>query len=137
MKKIYLLAFFPLLLTSCAPSIVRYVGSQQSPTRKVDVFVDASSIKREYEIIGKGYTEPNWRGQVNQEEMLRSAIEKARKNGADAIFFKEVFVPTPGTNISTHSRTDSAGKSLVLNTNTEITPVYGYFHKEMLFLKYK
>lgn len=137
MNKIYPLFFLSILFSSCTVSMVRYVGSKNTPTDKVDVYVEESAIKRKYVIVGKGYMEPNWRGQVNQDKMLKYAIEKAKKNGADAVFFRDIFIPTPGTNINTYSRTDSVGRSSITNSGTTIGPAYGYFHKEMLFLKYE
>lgn len=139
MKQIYTLCLFVILFSSCSfkGTKVNYVGSKNSPTEKVDVYVDESAIKKQYEIVGKGYLQtPVWRQNV-QEKLLEKAIEKAKKNGADAIFYKEVFIPTPGTNISTYSQTDSLNKGLITKTNTSISPTYGYFHKELLFLKYK
>jgi hypothetical protein len=136
MKKIYSPYLLILFFSACTPAKVSYVGSTNTPTQKVDVFVDESAIKRKYEVIGKGYVEPNWRGQLQQERILEKAIEKAKKNGADAVFFKETYIVTSGSNISTQSRADSVGKSLITNSNTAVSPVYGYFHKELLFLKY-
>lgn len=87
--------------------------------------------------MGKGYPQTPFLKQNAQEKLLEKAIEKAKKNGADAIFYKEIFIPSPGTKISTYSQTDSLNKGLVTKTNTSVSPTYGYFHKELLFLKYK
>lgn len=136
MKKIYI-AFLSILLASACTSVkFSYVGSTSTPTQKVDVYVEENAIKRHYEIVGKGYTEPNWRGQYDHEKILAKAIEKARKNGADAVFFRETWMPASGTTIHTNTRADSSGKSLITRSNSTIGPVSGYFHKEILFLRY-
>lgn len=136
MKKIYpfLLSF---LLVSCQLSRFDYVGSRHAPTRNVEVFVDEKAIPRPYLIIGKGYEVPAWGGFLNREKMLAKALEKARKYGADAVFYRDQFIPSLGTQVSSQTRTDSVGQAMVTSTNTSVTPVYGYWHHEILFLKYK
>lgn len=136
MKKIYpfLLAFS---FTACHTARVDYIGSRHSPTRNVEIFVDEKAISRPYLIIGKGYEVPGWGGIMNREKMLASALEKARKNGADAVFYRNQFIPAPGTQINTQSRTDSLGKAVVTSASTSVNPVYGYWHHEILFLKYQ
>ena len=137
MKRLYIILSFAIIISSCSAAKFHYVGSKNAPVQNVDVFVDERTIKNPYEVIGKGYGVPNWRRKLDQEKMLGRAIEKAKKNGADAIFFKETFIPSPGTTVSTHTKTDSIGKSVITNSNTSVSPVYGYFNKEILFLKYK
>jgi PBP1b-binding outer membrane lipoprotein LpoB len=137
MKNVYLIYFLAVIISSCSAAKFRYVGSKNPPVQKVDVYVDERSIKKQYDIVGKGYAEPNWMRKLDQEKMLEMAIEKAKKNGADAIFFKETFIPTPGTAVNTHTQTDTLGKSVITSSNTSIMPVYGYLNKEILFLKYK
>lgn len=140
MKNIYAI-LFSLLLFSCTASKIEYVGSKNAPTHKVDVFVDEKSISKPYEIIGKGFEKASWRGQVNKEKILTLAIEKAKKYGADAVFFKETYILSPGTNISVYSRTDSLPNPFIkgteTRTSTSVTPVTGYWRNEILFLKYK
>jgi hypothetical protein len=137
MKNVYIICFVTIIISSCSAAKFRYVGSKNPPVQKVDVYVDEKSIKKQYDIVGKGYAEPNWKRKPDQEKMLEMAIEKAKINGADAVFFKETFIPTPGTSINTHTQTDSLGKSIITNSNTSVIPVYGYFNKEILFLKYR
>lgn len=136
MKKIY-----PILLalsfSACHTARLDYIGSRQTPSRNVEIFVDEKAIPRPYLIIGKGYEVPGWGGLLNREKMLARAIEKARKNGADAVFYKDQFIPTPGTQINTQSRNDSLGMAMVTSSSTSVNPVYGYWHHEILFLKYK
>ncbi|MCX6318573.1 MAG: hypothetical protein NTW29_14870 [Bacteroidetes bacterium] len=136
MKKIYIAILSLSLLSACTPVRFSYVGSSSTPTQKVDVFVEENAIKRNYVVVGKGYAQPNWRGEYDQEKILAKAIEKARKNGADAVFFRETWMPASGTTIHTNSRADSSGKSLITQSNSTIGPVSGYFHKEILFLRY-
>jgi iron uptake system EfeUOB component EfeO/EfeM len=140
MQKIYISCIILIPFTSCFTRLnFYYVGDKSRPTEKVDVFVDASAIKKEYTIIGKGYSEIiyNWKQKLHSEKILTSAIEKAKQNGADAVFFKETFIYTQGTNINTHGRIDSVGKAVVTASSTTISPTVGYFHNEILFLKYK
>ncbi len=133
--------FYPFLLSlffiSCHSTRFEYVGSKEAPTTLVDVFVDEKAIPRPYLVIGKGYEVPGLGGRLNREKMLAKALEKARKNGADAVFYKDQFIPGPGTQVSSQTRTDSTGRALVTNTQTAVTPVYGYWHHEILFLKYR
>src|SRR6185503_17286673 len=105
---VYLLLLLVIILSSCFPSRLSYVGSKHTPTNKVDVYVDEGAIKRKYVIIGKGYVEPGFHRRDERERLLNQAIVKARKNGADAVFYRETFIPTPaGTTIQTYSKTDS------------------------------
>lgn len=136
MKKIYTVILSGFLF-SCTASKIDYVGSKSSPTDKIDVYVDEKTIVRPYDVVGKGYERPNWKGVIRKERILEMAITKAKQNGADAVFFKEMYIPAAGTNVSTHSRTDSLGKNIITNSSTAISPVYGYWHREVLFLKYK
>ena len=137
MKNVYIICFVAIIISSCSAAKFRYVGSKNLPVQKVDVYVDEKAIKKQYDIVGKGYAEPGWRHKLDQEKMLEMAIEKAKKNGADAVFFKETFIPTTGTAVNTRTQTDSVGKTVITNSNTSVIPVYGYFNKEILFLKYK
>jgi hypothetical protein len=138
MKNIYPVFILSLFICSCSAVSFSYVGSSYIPTKNVDVYVDEAAINRAYTIIGKGYPEPTWRGvKPKQEKILTMAIAKARKNGADAIFFKEVFIPSPSTNIQTFSQIDSVNRGLATRSTTTISPSYGFFHQELLFLKYQ
>ena len=136
MQKIYPF-FLSLILFSCHPSRFEYVGSKEAPTTKVEVFVDENAIPRPYLIIGKGYhTSGPW-GNPQREKMLEQALAKARKNGADAVYFVDRFIPAPGTTINSQTSTDSLGKGLLTRSTTAISPVDGYWHHEILFLKYR
>jgi hypothetical protein len=136
MKKIYPI-FLAFSFSACHTARLDYIGSRQTPTRHVEIFVDEKAISRHYLIIGKGYEVPGWGGLLNREKMLARAVEKARKNGADAVFYRDQFIPSPGTQINTQSRTDSVGKAMVTSSSSSVNPVYGYWHHEILFLKYQ
>ena len=133
--------FYPFLLSlvfiSCHSTRFEYVGSQEAPTTRVDIFVDEKAITRPYLVIGKGYEVPGLGGHLNREKMMAKALEKARKNGADAVFYKDQFIPRPGTQVSSQTRTDSIGRALITSTQTAVIPVDGYWYHEILFLKYR
>jgi hypothetical protein len=131
------MAVLPLLLLSCTGARISYIGNSFTPTKKVDVYVDEKAISKSYTIVGKGYLEPDWRGKLNQEKMFNKTIEKAKHHGADAIFYKETFIPSPGTTIYTVSQSDSIARGLMTKTNSTISSSYGFFHTEVLFLKYR
>lgn len=139
MKKNYTLLFlsFSLLLISCGSvSRIDYVGSKNPVTEKVDVYVDEQAIARPYIIMGKGYHQPGFLKRNNYEKLMEKAIQKAKEKGADAIFFREVFVPTPSTTVNTRSQTDSIGKGVFSISNTSINQSPGYLRGEILFLRY-
>lgn len=138
MQKLYIVVFIS-VLQSCHTTQLEYIGSSSTPTQQVDVYVDEKAITRSYTIIGKGYqTATPW--MVNKKAALQAAaIAAAKKNGADAVFFKDEFIPSPGSQFNSHTqtKTDSTGKTMVLAASTSITPTYGYWSNEILFLKYK
>ena len=140
MKKIYPFCFFLLLLTSCFPKVyVHYVGAKNTETEKIEIFVDESAIKKDYTIIGKGYAEidNNWQQKLYKEKIVDAAVAKAKKNGADAILFKEILLLNPGADKYLSPYADSIRNSLIKRTNTPSSLTAGYFHDEILFLKYK
>lgn len=133
MKKHYILSPLFLLTLSCATQ-VSYIGNTYAPTEKIAVFVDESSMKNEYEIVGKGYIE---RTPISPIEHIQTkAIEKAKKNGADAILIKDYFVPNTGTAINTTTHIDSVGKGVVAvgQTTVQQTNSTGFY---VWFLKRK
>lgn len=136
MRKIYSF-LLSLVFISCHTTRFEYIGSKEAPTTRVDVFVDEKSIPRPYLVIGKGYQVPNWRGLPNREKMLEQALAKARTNGADAVFFMDQFIPAQGTQVNSQTTIDSLGKGLISRSSTSVNPVYGYWHHEILFLKYR
>lgn len=134
MIKVYALMF--ITLCSCG-SRLNYLGSSYNPSKKVDVYVDASTIKRPYTIMGKGYMQYGVGSSVKSriDKMQTKAIEKAKAKGADAVLFQDYLVKRDGTNIQTITKTDSVGKGLVTVETGTIGPVVST-GTNILFLKY-
>ncbi len=133
MKKIYVL-LFPVLAASCATH-VKYLGASYKPTTQVDVFVDKASIKRGYDIMGKGYEASAFIA-PNITAVQKKAVKVAKNKGADAVFFEEYFVVDKGLAINTVSTADSVGKGIVAVSNTTVNPTSSTGYK-IYFLKYK
>ena len=134
MKKIYSVIFLSILITSCSPRI-RYIGQTHRPTKTIDVFVTEGSIKRPYEFIGKGYL-GGFTYKVNPSKVQKKAEELGREKGADAVLILDYYIPdTGGTNIYSHSQTDTTARGVVTNRHTSIQPVSqsGY---QIMYLKY-
>lgn len=125
-----------ILLYSCG-SRLNYLGSSYSPSRTVDVYVDASSIKRPYTIIGKGYMEYGYGFYTKSkiEKMQEKAIQKAKEKGADAILFNDYYIQEDGASIHSVTKTDSVGKGLVTVQTGSVGPVVSS-KRDILFLKY-
>ncbi|HEV7331207.1 MAG TPA: hypothetical protein VGN63_09220 [Flavisolibacter sp.] len=131
MTKIYLCLLSASLLSSCTPTI-SYLGNTYQPTKDVDVYVDESAISKEYTIMGKGYVE-SLIGTIS-EKIQKKAINKAKQKGADAVLFKDYFVPA--TQSQTRTRKDSSGGITVSINNP--TPVQSASPEVIVFfLKYK
>ena len=137
MNKIYIALLPVLFLLSCIGPRVSYIGNSFTPTKKVDVYVDEKAIPGNYTVVGKGILEPDWRGKINQEKLFNKTIEKAKQHGADAIFYKETFIPSPGTTIYSVSQTDSIARGSMTKSNATISNSYGFYRTEVLFLKYR
>ena len=133
MKQLYYVFILSLLLSSCYSAQVHYMGSSYQPTKKIDVYVDASAIKKPYTVIGKGYTNTIYERAL--ERVQDNAIAKAREKGADAVLFNEVYIVGDGSTISGTSRSDSIGKSMVTVSSAHVRPVVSS-RREILFLKY-
>ena len=134
MIKYYTLLF--IVFSSCG-SRLNYLGSSYSPSANVDVYVDASAIKRPYTVIGKGYMEYGYGAYTKSriEKMQTKAIEKAKTKGADAILFQDYYVRQEGASIHTVTQADSVGKRLVTVQNGTVSPVISS-RTDILFLKY-
>jgi hypothetical protein len=136
MKQVYTACFFSFLFASCAVRI-NYLGSTSAPTDNVDVYVDASAIKKPYTIIGKGY--PNYTGygrmMTSTDKLQQKVVEVARKKGADAVLFQDYHVQHEGTNIYSISKTDSVGKGVVTTTTGAIAPIVTT-GRNIFFLRY-
>jgi len=130
MIKFYLL-FTSLVCFSCSIHQHGYLGSSYTPTKNVDVFVDASSIKKSYTIIGKTYVETDTF--TNLDRIQQNAIEKAKQKGANAILFQDYLFQDGGT-VQTVSKRDSNSSSSV-KVRTTTTPVVTT-RLDILFLKY-
>lgn len=133
-----MIKFYPLFLliafSSCRARL-NYLGGSFTPTKNVDVYVDASAIKRPYTIVGKGYMEYNYFVKSKVDKMQAKAIQKAQSKGADAVLFQDYIVKRDGTSVQTVTKTDSVGKGLVTVQTGTIGPVISS-GTNILFLKY-
>jgi hypothetical protein len=132
MIKFYLL-FISVLLSSCfAVNKLDYLGNSYAPTQNVDIYVDASAVKKPYTIMGKSYFEIV--AFTKLEKMQKAAIKKARQKGANAVLFQD-YIVQHGSSIQTISKSDSADMSSLKLRTTAVTPVETT-RLEILFLKY-
>lgn len=120
--------------SSCTARL-NYLGSSFAPSKNVDVYVDASSIKKPYTIIGKGYMEYSLYTKARIDKMQTKAIKKAKEKGADAILFQDYFVTQEGTRFQSVTKTDSVGKGLVTVNAGSVGPILTS-RTDILFLKY-
>jgi|SRR5215216_3505664 len=134
MFKYYSFLFISFLFFSCGARL-NYLGSSSAPTKNVDVFVDAASIKRPYTIVGKGYMDGITLSKSAIERMQKKALQKAREKGADAILFQDFYITENGTSVNSVSKSDSVGKSLVTIQSGRLSPVVTS-KTDILFLKY-
>jgi hypothetical protein len=128
----FIFSFLSLLLISCG-TIVDYVGNSYTPSNKVDVFVTLSSVKKEYQIIGKGYADdsPLLLRRIG-EKIQKKAIQKAKSKGADAIVIQDYLLLQPM--LQTSVQTDSTSSRIALSNiavNQQSTTRF-----TILFLKY-
>lgn len=133
MKQVYFFSSIILLLASCSPRI-NYLGTTSDPTSEVDVFVDESAIKKNYDIIGKGYVDTRLPGRNSHEKIQSKAIEKAMKKGADAILIQDYFTGN-GTTVNTTAKKDAISKDVITVRNTNVQPA-GENGFVVYFLKY-
>lgn len=94
MRHFYAFLFPAFLLASCG-TVVDYVGSSYPPSDKVDVFVSLSSVKKEYQVIGKGYVGAAPFARRTGEKAQKKALKKARSKGADAIVVQDYLLLQP------------------------------------------
>lgn len=130
MTKIYISFLSLALLTSCSPTL-NYLGNSYQPTNAVDVYVDETAIAKEYTIMGKGYVH-FYSGAV-PESIQRKAISKAKQKGADAVLFKDYFVPVAQT--QTRTKKDSSGVTISINNPAQVQAASP--EVVVFFLKYK
>ncbi len=135
MSRIYLLIFPGFFLVSCFSVNVRYLGSELSPTKQVDVYVDPAAIKKPYTVIGKGYPDYGVYMSGELELMQQKAIQKAREKGADAILFQDVYLVNEGRPAASVHKIDSLGQISLTPVTAPVFPsVTG--STIILFLKY-
>jgi hypothetical protein len=133
MTKIYIYLLSIALFTSCTPTL-NYLGNSYEPTKSVDVYVDESAITKEYTIMGKGYV--HFYSEAVPESIQQKAISKAKQKGADAVLFKDYFVPVAQTQSRTRTKKDSTGGVTVSISNP--TQVQNASPEVVVyFLKYK
>ena len=131
MRTIFTPLVFLVFLSSCMSLVtkVNYVGSSYPETSNVDVFVSEGSVKKPFDVIGKGYVQNNL---VAAEAIQRKAITKAKKKGADAVIIEDYFIVDNTKSVTT--RTDSASR--VIRQNVSSSPSVGSGFN-ILFIKYK
>lgn len=131
MTKFYLLFASVSLFSACSPTL-NYLGNSFQPTQNVDVYVDESSISKDYSIMGKGYVFHY--GHTIPESLQKKAITKAKQKGADAVLFKDVFLPV--TTSPTRSKKDSSG-GITVAINPSLPASSASAEMVVFFLKYK
>ena len=124
MRKFYTPLLF--VFTSCF-SGVKYLGTSYPPTKKVDVFISQSAVKKSFEVIGKGYINGI---QPSVEIIQRQAVEKAKVNGANAVVIEDYYMVDKTSTIIT--KTDSL-KRIPSSTDTNPAVSTGF---TILFLRY-
>lgn len=134
MKHVYL----PLLAATCLLSCglrINYLGNAYGPTAHVDVYVDASAIRRPYTVMGKGYPEYalSPAAVTPTDKLQRKVVELARQKGADAVLFQDYFVRSEGAAFTALAKTDSAGHGFATGT---VMPVLAS-GRTVFFLKYE
>ena len=132
MRKIYP-PFLSIFLFSCSAKI-HYVGQASGTTKKVDVYINESSIKRNYDLLGQGYLNV-WAAHSKPDKIQKLAEETARKKGADAVIITDYFIANTGQSINNNYRTDSLDKGVITTENTTIHPIYSSGFR-IIFVKY-
>ena len=129
MSKIYILPVI-ILIFSCSTK-VRYIGQSFTPSKNIDVFISAQSIKHPFIYIGKGYL-----GYRKNPKKIQQYAEKiGLQKGADAVLIIDYFISNPGNNITNAYSPDSTIQHLLSIQNTVGT---AYLTNEylILYLKY-
>ena len=133
MQKFYCFTFLVLLFSSCVTRIA-YIGSTNVPTSDIEVFVNENVIKKNYEIVGKGYVHYGLFSR-GLEKIQKKSIAKARQTGANGILFQDYYIPNTGTSINTVMRSDSVAKGLITIGNSTVQST-GTGGLNIFFLKY-
>ena len=132
MRKIYP-PFLSILLFSCSAKI-HYVGQASGTTKKVDVYINERSIKRNYDLLGQGYLNI-WAAHSKPEKIQKLAEEISMKKGADAVIITNYYIPNTAQSISSTYKTDSMGKGIITTGNTTISPLSSSGFR-IFFVKY-
>ena len=122
-----------LVLTSFIASCTEfnYLGSTYPPTDKVEVFVTRSSVKKPFDVIGKGYIQNIVGLPPSVEEIQKKAIEKGKLKGAHGVIIEDYYLVDKFSGIT--SGTDSSGNS---NKTTSINPTVSSGFN-ILFIRYR
>ena len=72
-----------LLLSSCAPARVAYIGRNYTPTTQVDLFFNTKDVKKPFEVMGKVNSEDY--AFRDPQKIQEKIMTEARKRGADAV----------------------------------------------------
>ena len=131
MTRTFTLACASIILFSCGTRI-NYLGSSNTPTQKVDVYVDPSAISKPYKIMGKGYVNLNAYAKKSIERSQEKALVLAREKGADAILFQDQYFLQQNPSVVGAVRTDS----LKITTTQPASQVLAS-RIDVLFLKYQ
>ena len=131
MRKIYIPILSSLFIVSCGTQ-VNYIGTHYPPTSKVDVFVTQASVRKPFEVIGKGYVQQLPLGSRSVEVIQRKAVEKARLNGADAVIIEDYYVLDNTASITSKLDSTKLRPTQVSNINPAVASGFN-----IIFLKYK
>jgi hypothetical protein len=128
MRKFY----SPLFLTSLASCVtqVSYLGTSYPTTRNVDVFVTQASVKKPFDVIGKGYLQRGNTLWLTVEGIQQKAVEKAKTKGADGVIIEDRYLIDNSGTLTT--RTDSIRGTQTSYVNSSIASGFN-----ILFIKYK
>ncbi len=134
MLKLYSLLIAALFFCSCGVS-VSYLGNAYDKTSRVDVYVDASAIKKSYTVMGKGYQDNINQTLFSLEQLQKKVVEKAKEKGADAVLFQDYYLSQPGYGYSSVTVTDTLGRGVITTTNSQAQSIVSS-GRTILFLKY-
>ena len=133
MKKIYFSFCSVLLFLSCATR-VDYIGNAYAPSGQVDVYVVKDAIKKQYEVMGKGYVRMGTAFN-SYESIQKKAVAKAKQKGADAILVEDYFVLSTDSDIATSFIKDSSRTAISVG-GVQAHPSIGSGF-QILFIRYK
>ena len=134
MLKLYPVLFVVTIVSSCGVSL-SYLGNAYDKTSRVDVYVDASAIKKPYTVMGKGYQENANHMLFTLEQLQEKVIAKAKEKGADAVLFQDYYLSQPGYGYSSVTVTDTLSRGVITTTNSQAQPIVSS-GRSILFLKY-